>query len=93
MKFLALSLLSVAASATPFVRIGTIHHDAAPLLSASNAKAIPNSYIIKFKSHVKHEDALAHHSWVEDLHTSHENQKFELRKRSQIPLVDEALEG
>jgi cerevisin len=93
MKFLALSLLSVAASANPFVRIGTIHHESAPLLSASNAKAIPNSYIIKFKNHVKHEDALAHHSWVQDLHTSHETQKLELRKRSQIPMLDEAFRG
>ena len=93
MKFLvALSLLS-AASANPLIRIGTIHHDAAPLLSAQNAKPIANSYIIKFKDHVKHEDAQAHHAWVQDLHDSHENQKLELRKRSQIPLLDEAFNG
>lgn len=93
MKLAALSLLSIAASATPFVRIGTIHDDAAPVLSASNANSIPNSYIIKFKNHVKHEDAKAHHDWVNALHTQHESQKLELRKRSSIPSVDDVFKG
>jgi cerevisin len=90
--FAALSLISLG-TANPFVRVGTIHNDVAPLLSTSNSKPIPNSYIVKFKEHVKHEDAQAHHSWVQDLHDSHENQKLELRKRSQIPLLDEAFRG
>jgi cerevisin len=93
MKFIALSLLSAAASATPFVRIGTIHHDSAPVLSSANAKPIANSYIIKFKEHVKSEDATAHHAWIQDLHTSRESERLELRKRSQIPFLDEAFHG
>ena len=93
MKLAALSLLAVAASATPFVRIGTIHDDAAPVLTAANANPIPNSYIIKFKNHVKHEDAKAHHDWVHALHTKHEQQKLELRKRSSMPFVDDVFNG
>jgi cerevisin len=93
MKFLALSLLSIAASANPLVRIGTIHHDSAPLLSAANAKPIPNSYIIKFKDHVNHKEAAAHHAWVQDIHDSHETKRLELRKRSQIPFLDDAFRG
>jgi cerevisin len=93
MKYAALSVLSVAASATPFVRIGTIDHDAAPVLTASNAKSIPNSYIVKFKSHVKHENTKAHHDWVHSLHVQTENRKLELRKRSKTPFTDVALKG
>jgi len=93
MKFAAaLSLVSVV-SGNPFVKIGTIHNDAAPVLSTSNAKPIPNSYIIKFKDYVKHEDAQAHHSWVQEIHDTHETKRLELRKRSQFPMLDEAFRG
>jgi cerevisin len=93
MKLAALSLLTVAATATPFVRIGTVHHDAAPVLSTQNSKAIPNSYIVKFKKHVRHHEANAHHEWINQLHFSTENQKLELRKRSSIPLVGQVFTG
>lgn len=93
MKLTALSLLSAAVSATPFVRIGTIHHDAAPLLTATTSKPIPNSYIVKFKTHVKHHDAQAHHEWINQLHFSDEESKLELRKRSSIPLVAQIFSG
>jgi cerevisin len=64
-----------------------------PLIQSANAKHIPNSYIVKFKDHVKHTDAAAHHSWVSQLHLKTESSKMELRKRSQIPFVDDAFTG
>jgi cerevisin len=92
MKAVALALLPLAA-ASPLFEIGTIHKDAAPIVSSSNAKDIPNSYMIKFKKHVKHEDAQAHHSWVQEIHLNNENERTELRKRGQFPIVTEAFEG
>lgn len=66
---------------------------AAPIASASNAKEIPNSYIVKFKDHVAEGDAAAHHSWVNTIHLSTEIRKTELRKRSEIPFVDDIFSG
>jgi cerevisin len=93
MHLLALQLLSVVAYANPLLRTGTIHHDAAPLLSSANAKHIPNSYIIKLKPHVHSSHASAHHDFVNALHGKHESRRLELRKRSQIPFVDDAFAG
>ncbi len=90
---LPLSLLPLIASASPTLHVDTIHNDAAPILSSSNAKEIPNSYMVVFKKHVKHEDAVAHHSWVQDIHFSSQNVKTELRKRSLFPTSDEVYEG
>jgi cerevisin len=89
---ISLSLLPLLASASPF-SIGTIHKDAAPLLSSSTAEEIPNSYMIKFKSHVKDSAAAAHHSWVQDMHLIKEGERAELRKRSQFPVVSDIFEG
>jgi cerevisin len=89
----SLSLLSVAIASPLTIHIGTIHQEAAPLLSSANAKVIPNAYIVKFKDHVKQEDAKAHHVWISELHTQHEERKFELKKRSQFPVVDEVFHG
>ena len=93
MKIACLSVLAALVSASPVINIDTIHNGAAPVLTSTNAKHIPNSYIVKFKDHVKHEGAAAHHAWVQDLHLSTENAKFELKKRSQIPIVDDVFEG
>ena len=93
MKVACLSILAALASASPVLNTGTIHNGAAPVLTSTNAKLIPNSYIIKFKDHVRREDAAAHHAWVQDLHLSAENTKLELRKRSQIPFIDDMFEG
>jgi hypothetical protein len=87
-----LLLLLPLAAASPF-SIGTIHKDVAPLLSSSNAKEVPNSYVIKFKKHVTHEAANKHHSWVQDLHYTTQNTKAELRKRDQFPFQDTVFEG
>jgi hypothetical protein len=87
-----LLLLLPLAAASPF-SIGTIHKNVAPLLSSSNAKEVPNSYVIVFKKHVTHEAANKHHSWVQDLHYTTQNTKNELRKRDQFPFQDTVFEG
>jgi cerevisin len=89
----SLLLLGVGAYANPLLRTGTIHHDAAPLLSSTNAKHIPNSYIVKLKPHVRPESLHTHHAYVTSLHDKHETLRLELRKRSQIPFVDDAFAG
>lgn len=88
-----LPLLSAAVSATPLFRVGTVHADAAPILSTTGAEPIEDSYIVVFKDHVTHGDAAAHHSWVMDLHQASESSRTELRKRSQLPLLDSAFNG
>ena len=90
MKGLLFVLLPLVAVASPIV-VDTIHNDAAPLLSSSNAVEIPDNYIIVFKKHVTSTSALAHHSWVQDIHFEAENTKMELRKRSQIPMMVEDM--
>ena len=62
-------------------------------MSSANAEEIPDSYIIKFKSHVTDKHAANHHAWVQDLHQSTESRKLELRKRSQSPLVGDVFDG
>lgn len=91
MKVATLIGLAVGASASPLFSIGSIPE--APLIQSMNAKSIPNSYIVKFKDHVRHPEAAAHHAWVHDLHTQTESRKLELRKRSQIPMADELFSG
>jgi cerevisin len=92
MKSVLSFALPLLAAASPVV-VSSIHKDAAPILSSMNAEEIPGSYIVKFKSHVKHTDAADHHSWVQDLHTSTQQTKMDLKKRSQSPFVDELFEG
>ena len=89
---IALSILPLLASASPIV-LDTIHNEAAPILSSSNSKEVPDSYIVVFKDDVTHSAAANHHSWVQDLHLNVESSKFELRKRSQIPFLDQAFGG
>jgi cerevisin len=88
----SLSLLPLLATASA-LNIETIHKDAAPVLSSANAKEIPNSYMIVFKKHVKQHHAATHHKWVKTMHTSRESERAELRKKSQIPILDQAFEG
>ena len=88
-----LPLLPAVVSASPLFRPGTVHADAAPILSTTNAQTIKDSYIVVFKDHVNHRDAVAHHGWVQDLHAASESSRAELRKRSQLPLLDSAFAG
>ncbi|KAJ6070498.1 hypothetical protein N7467_011817 [Penicillium canescens] len=89
--FLSLTLLPLLAAATP-VSVGSIHNDAAPILSSSNAEDIPDSYIVVFKKHVNQKSASAHHSWVQDIHTA-QNGRMELKKRSLFDFDFEAFMG
>jgi cerevisin len=90
---IALSLWPLLASSAPTFSTETIHEGVAPLLSASNAETVPDSYIVVFKKHVTEASASAHHSWVQDAHLESENVRTELRKRGQFPLTDTIFEG
>jgi cerevisin len=89
--FLSLTLLPLLAAASPMV-VGSIHNEAAPILSSMNAEAIPDSYIIVFKKHVDQSSASNHHSWVQDIHTA-QNGRMELKKRSLFGFDFEAYTG
>ncbi|MCJ1399800.1 serine protease [Xylographa trunciseda] len=89
---LSLALLPLLAASSP-ISIDTIHNEAAPIHSSSNAEEIPNSYMIVFKKDVNHQAASAHHEWVQMLHLSTEDSKMELRKKSQIPMSSNIFEG
>ncbi|KAJ5906594.1 Subtilisin-like serine protease [Penicillium subrubescens] len=77
--FLGLTLLPLLAAASP-TWPESIHNGAAPILSSTSAKEIPDSYIVVFKKHVGASAAASHHSWVQDIHT--DNVRMELKKRS-----------
>lgn len=91
----ALSFAAYAAAAVvPSFSTGTIHNEAAPILSSSNAEAIPNRYIIKFKKHVTDSHAIDHHTWLNSVHTqSQAARELELRKRGDFRLSDDVFEG
>ena len=84
--------LAALASASP-VLVDSIHNEAATVLSASNAKEIPDNYIVVFKKHVNPRIAALHHSWVGETHGKVQSAKIELRKRSQTPMVDDIYSG
>ncbi|KAL9042042.1 MAG: hypothetical protein Q9180_000879 [Flavoplaca navasiana] len=84
---LALGVLPLLALSSPVFNTETIHKDAAPVLSSTQAKQIPDSYIIVFKKHVSHEAAAVHHTWVQDQHAELETTRRQLSKRSQVPLM------
>jgi cerevisin len=89
---IALSMACVA-SAAPSFSIETVHDGAAPILSSAGAEEIPNSYIIKFKKHVTDASASSHHSWIQKIHGAREDERLELRKRSQFPMADDVFRG
>ncbi|KAI5861059.1 serine protease 2 [Durotheca rogersii] len=81
-----IALFVCAAAAAPSLNYDPFHSQAAPLISASVVDEVPNSYIVKFKSHVTEASASKHHSWVQKIHSNSEDDRLELRKRSQLPL-------
>ncbi|KAL1845364.1 hypothetical protein VTK73DRAFT_622 [Phialemonium thermophilum] len=93
MKGLFVLSLAAYAAAAPRVTVGTIHGDAAPILSSSNAEVVPNSYLIKFKKHVTEASANEHHNWIQQIHGEKEEERIELRKRGQVPLMDQVFSG
>jgi len=88
-----LSLLPALAAASPMLQVGTIHKDAAPILSSTQSKEVPNSYMVVFKKHVKESNAKEHHDWVQSIHTKSSSERMELRKRSQFPVTTEVFDG
>ncbi|KAI3321631.1 peptidase S8/S53 domain-containing protein [Xylariaceae sp. AK1471] len=92
MRGLVALSLACAATAAPSFSIETIHDGAAPIISSSTAEEIPNSYIIKFKDHVSESSASDHHSWVQKIHSNREDERMELRKRGQIPLMGDTVD-
>jgi cerevisin len=88
-----MSALAALAAASPMLQVGTIHNDAAPILSSSQSKEIADNYMIVFKKHVKHEHTKDHHDWVQSIHTKSQNDRMELRKRSQFPVTTDVFEG
>ncbi|KAK5112770.1 hypothetical protein LTR62_003868 [Meristemomyces frigidus] len=85
--------LAALASASPVLFDQSIHKDAAPILSAANAKEIEDNYIIVFKKHVTEKHAATHHNWVQSIHDDVQTRKTDLRKRSQTPMVDDIFSG
>lgn len=88
---IAFSSLAAIAAAAPTHQ--SIHGDAAPILSSSNAEIIPNSYIVKFKKHVSEDSVSDHHAWIQKIHGEREEVRLDLRKRGQFPLVDDVFRG
>lgn len=86
----AVPLLAALASSSP-VLIDTIHNDAAPVISSVNGETLPDKYIVVFKKHVNHEDALGHHEWVQNVHTQQQVAKLELRKRDIGSSIEEQV--
>ncbi|KAJ5512258.1 Peptidase S8/S53 subtilisin/kexin/sedolisin [Penicillium fimorum] len=89
--FLSLTLLPLLVVATP-VAVGSIHNDAAPILSSMTSRDIPDSYIVVFKKHVDQGSASAHQSWLQEVHTAHTG-RMELKKRSLFDFDYEAFMG
>lgn len=89
----AVGLALVAAVVSSPVLIETVHKDAAPIYSASNAESIPNSYMVVFKDHVTDDAAQVHHSWVQDIHLNNQAYRTELKKRDQTSLGEEIFQG
>lgn len=86
--FLGLTLLPLLTAASPMV-VDSIHNGAAPILSSMNSQEVPDSYIVVFKKHVDTSAAAAHHSWVQDIHTT-QNGRMELKKRSYFGFFDDS---
>ncbi|KAJ6132039.1 vacuolar serine proteinase [Penicillium samsonianum] len=89
--FLSLTLLPLLAAASP-VAVGSIHNDAAPILSSMTSQDIPDSYIVVFKKHVDQSSASAHQTWLQEVHTAHTG-RMELKKRSLFDFDFEAFMG
>jgi len=77
MKYSLVFALPALAAASPTFNVETIHKNAAPVLSSTSAKEVPNSYMVVFKKHVK--DASKHHDWVQSVHTKNNEERMELR--------------
>ena len=92
MRYSLVFALPALAAASPTFSTETIHKDAAPVLSSTSAKEVPNSYMVVFKKHVK--DASKHHDWVQSVHSKNSQERMELRKRStELPISNDVFDG
>lgn len=91
-SILGLSLLPLLAAGSPVI-VETIHNEAAPVVSSTNAKHVPDSYIVVFKKHITEHAAASHHSWVQDIHLQGESARTELKKRGQFSFQDMIYNG
>ncbi|TQS34043.1 hypothetical protein Golomagni_05591 [Golovinomyces magnicellulatus] len=87
----ALSVAAIAQASS--FKIGTVHHDSAPILGAANADTIADSYIIKFKEHVSDSSAESHHGWIKNIHDGDEQERLELRKRGLFDSAEDLFGG
>lgn len=93
MRYAPTLLLPLLASAAPSLKVGTIHSDAAPILSTTEAEVVPDQYMVVFKKHVDPANAKKHHQWVQSVHSQRETDRMELRKRSQVPVTTDIFDG
>lgn len=93
MRYAPTLLLPLLASAAPSLKVGTIHGDAAPILSTTEAEVVPDQYMVVFKKHVDSANAKKHHQWVQSVHSQRETDRMELRKRSQVPVTTDIFDG
>lgn len=84
MKYSLVAVLPALAAASPTFSTETIHKDAAPVLSSTQSKEVPNSYMVVFKKHVKDHHAKEHHDWVQSVHTKNSQERMELRKKRSL---------
>lgn len=75
--------------ASPIYDTTIVNKASAPLLSSTSSAEhiIPNNYIVVFKKNVDGSAISEHQSWVADIHSA---KVAELKKRSQIPLLQES---
>lgn len=92
MRVLSLSLLPLLASAAPFLS-DTATDTTAPIFATQESAQLPNSYIVVFKDHVNEKTAADHHNWVQQIHNQVEVERTELKKRSQLPIVNDVFNG
>lgn len=85
----ALSLVPLAASSPLFSSVAS---HVAPLRSVTD-NDIKDSYIVVFKDHVSDIDAIAHHDWIQDAHSSSQSVRDLSRKRSQTPMMEQVFNG
>jgi cerevisin len=85
-----LALLPLLTAASPMV-VDSIHREAAPIISSTTSQEVSDSYIVVFKKHVDPSAAAAHHSWVQDIHTT--QGRTELKKRSLFGFESDAFLG
>lgn len=90
---LSLSLLPLLATAAPSLMLEKTTETRPPTLASHALEKLPNSYIVVFKDHVDEKIAADHHSWIQEIHNQVEIERTELKKRSQLPILNKGFNG